>query len=195
MRLIWNLFALIGLVVVVAAIYFGATFMTGGGPLGKLDKGAVAVYQDMFSKLLETGSIAEATVWKAAVSENLTFEEVDETIKSVAVENNIKGVGELPLSNQIEAMTGKAWRKVKIYMYCNPLTAAKMMDFDDAFSAYLPCRVSLVEDKTGKLWIYSLNMDMMIHGGAPLPEELKKEALDVKRIIQDVLKRGAEGDF
>ncbi len=195
MRLIWNLFALIGLIVVVGAIYLTATFMTGGGPLGKLDPGAVSTYQAMFSKLLETGSVAEATVWKAAVNEDLSFEDVDETIKSVAVENNIKGVGELPLSNQIEAMTGKPWRKVKIYMYCNPLTAAKMMDFDDAYSAYLPCRVSLVEDKTGKLWIYSLNMDMMIHGGAPLPEELKKEAIEVKRIIQDVLKRGAEGDF
>ena len=73
-------------------------------------------------------------------------------------------------------------------MYCNPLTAAKMIDFDDAFSAYLPCRITLVEDKTGKLWIYTLDMDMMIHGGKPLPEDLKKEAVEVKRIMQDVLK-------
>lgn len=196
MKLIWNLFALIGLVVVAGAIYLAVTFGVGKiTALSQLDPGAYAAYKPMIEKLLETGSIAEATVWKAKVSDDLTFDDVDETINSVAIENNIKGVGSLPLSTQIEAMTGKTWRKVKIYMYCNPLTAAKMMDFDDAFSAYLPCRVSLVEDKTGKLWIYSLNMDMMIYGGKPLPEDLKKEALEVKRIILDVLKRGAEGDF
>lgn len=195
MRLIWNIFALIGLLVVVGVIYLGVSFATGSSNASKLDPQAFATYQQMFGKLLETGSIAEATVWKTKVNADLSFEDVDETIQSVAVENNIKGVGELPLSDQIEAMTGQPWRKLKIYMYCNPLTAAKMVDFDDAYSAYLPCRVSLVEDKAGQLWIYSLNMDMMIFGGKPLPEELKKEALEVKRIILDVMKRGAEGDF
>jgi uncharacterized protein (DUF302 family) len=70
-----------------------------------------------------------------------------------------------------------------------------MLDYNDAFSAYLPCRITLVEDKTGKLWLYSLNMDLMIHGGEPLPEELKQEALRVKEIILTIMKRAAAGDF
>jgi len=55
--------------------------------------------------------------------------------------------------------------------------------------------VTLVEDTTGQLWVYSLNMDLMIHGGKQLPPELKEEAENVKRIILDIMKRGAEGDF
>lgn len=35
----------------------------------------------------------------------------------------------------------------------------------------------------------------MIHGGTPLPADLREEALQVKMIMQDVLKRAAEGDF
>ena len=108
---------------------------------------------------------------------------------------DIKNVGELPLSGQIEAMTGESHRFIKIYMFCNALTAAKMIEYSDAYSAYLPCRVSLVEDKSGNLHLYSLNMDAMIHGGRPLPAELKEEAEDVKRIILDIMNRGAAGEF
>ena len=149
----------------------------------------------MANQLVATGNPAEATVWKSKVKDGLTFEEVDQSIKSVANELNIKGVGELPLGDQVEAMLGKKWRKLKIYLYCNPLTAAKMIDFSDAYSAYLPCRITLLEDKTGKLWLYTLNMDMMIHGGKPLPKEVKDEAMGVKKIMQAILDRGAKGDF
>ncbi|MEZ5840494.1 MAG: DUF302 domain-containing protein [Hyphomicrobiales bacterium] len=192
MGFIRNLLALVGLVAVVGLAFAGAKVL----PLiNSFDSEALATYKTMTLKLIETGSPAQATVWKTKVADGLSFEEVDESIQSIAIENNIKDVGALPLGRQIEAMTGEKWRQVKIYLYCNPLTAAKMMDYDDAYSAYLPCRVTLVEDKTGALWLYSLDMDMMIHGGHPLPDDVKAEAIEVKRIIQDVMKRGAEGDF
>jgi len=149
----------------------------------------------MMSLVLETGNAVEAMVWKVPVSEDLTAKEVEETMRFVANEHNIKNVGELPLSSQIEAMSGKSSRHLKIYMFCNALTAANMLEYSDAYSAFLPCRISLVEDKQGKLWLYSLNMDLMIHGGTPLPAELKKEALNVKKIILDIMKRGASGEF
>jgi hypothetical protein len=52
-----------------------------------------------------------------------------------------------------------------IYQYCKPTTAMVMVDHSDAFSAYLPCRIALIEDQKGEKWLYSLNMDMMIYGG------------------------------
>ena len=63
-------------------------------------------------------------------------------LKFVANEHNFKNVGELPLSEQVAAMTGEDQRFWKIYMFCDPLTAAKMVDYSDAFSAYLPCRIA-----------------------------------------------------
>lgn len=192
MRIIKNVLAIIGLVALIGA---GFGYMRLGSLFDGFDPKAREVYMGMFNRLMETGNPAEATVWKAKVKDGLTFEDVDTAIQSAATELNIKDVGALPLGDQVEAMQGKKWRKLKIYLYCNPLTAAKMIDYSDAFSAYLPCRVSLLEDKTGKLWIYSLDMDMMIHGGKPLPEDLKAEAVKVKEIIQAVLDRGSKGDF
>jgi hypothetical protein len=38
-------------------------------------------------------------------------------------------------------------------------------------------------------------MDMMIYGGKPLPPDLKKEAIQVKDTMLDIMKRGASGEF
>jgi len=190
-----NLFALVGFFAVVVAIYAAVKMAPMMEAFDEFDEKAIDVYAEMVSTLLETGNAAEATVWKFPVEEGLSIEDVDETLKAVANELNIKNVGELPLSGQVEAMTGNKSRFFKIYMFCNALTAAQMLEYSDAYSAYLPCRVSLVEDKQGKLWLYSLNMDAMIYGGRPLPAALKEEAMGVKEIILEILKRGAEGDF
>lgn len=159
------------------------------------DEKAFDTYQSLFKNILKTGNAAEATVWKMKVENGLKVSEVEEVMKFVANEHNIKNVGELPLYKQVEASTGKPFRFMKIYMFCNAVTAAKMVTYSDAFSAYLPCRVTLLKDKNGHLWLYSLNMDLMIHGGVPLPDELKKEALNVKKIILDIIARGASGEF
>ena len=190
-----NLFALVGFFVVIIAIYAAVKIAPVMQAFDEFDEKAIDVYSEMVTTLLETGNAAEATVWKFPVEDGLSVEDVDETLKAVANELNIKNVGELPLSAQVEAMNGEKSRFFKIYMFCNALTAAQMLEYSDAYSAYLPCRVSLVEDKQGKLWLYSLNMDAMIYGGKPLPPALKEEAMGVKNIILEILNRGAEGDF
>ena len=64
------------------------------------------------------------------------------------------------------------------YKYCNPLTA-----------------MTMVEDKKGKVWVYALNMDMMIHGGKPLPDNLLKKANKMKDVILKIMEAGATGEF
>ncbi len=190
-----NLFALLGFMTVVVAIYAAVKMAPMMQTFDTFDEKAVDVYAEMIDTLLETGNAAEATVWKVPVEDGLTVEDVEIALRAVANELNIKNVGELPLSAQVEAMSGEKSRFFKIYMFCNALTAAQMLEYSDAFAAYLPCRVSLVEDKQGKLWLYSLNMDAMIYGGKPLPPALKEEAMGVKAIILEIMNRGAEGDF
>jgi uncharacterized protein (DUF302 family) len=190
-----NLFALVGVLAVIVAVYAAVKIQPMMEKMQAFDPQAAEVYMSMGEQLMASGNSAEATVWKVPVEEGLSAEEVEETMRFVANEHNIKNVGELPLSKQVESMTGKPYRFLKIYMFCNALTASKMLEYNDAYSAYLPCRISMVEDKQGKLWLYSLNMDAMIYGGLPLPTDLKEEAMNVKKIIQDIMNRGAAGDF
>ncbi len=195
MTIFRNVFAVIGFISVLVFFILIYKLEPAYHTFQNFDDKALETYTRLASDILATGNAAEATVWKTKVEKGLTADDVEEAMRSVANEHNIKNVGELPLYKQVEAMTGKPFRFMKIFMFCNALTAAQMVDYSDAFSAYLPCRVTLLEDKKGNLWIYSLNMDLMIHGGTPLPEKLKKEALRVKMIIQDIMKRGASGEF
>jgi uncharacterized protein (DUF302 family) len=195
MRLFWNLLGLLGLVMVLLLITAVIKYPAEIKSLTQFDSQALRTYMDMGSTLLKTGNGAEATVWKVPVNEGLSADDVEQTMKVVANEHNFKNVGELPLYKEIEAMSGKPSRFIKIFMFCNAMTAARMIDYSPAYSAYLPCRITLLEDSTGKLWLYTLNMDLMIHGGRELPPELKQEAMQVKDIILDIMNRGAKGEF
>ncbi len=202
MNFIKNILAIIGLIALIGGGYAYSKFgsQIGGmkgemDALAKLDPKAKEVYTEMWEKLKETGNSADATVWVYPLAEGVSPEDAEEAMKAVANEHNIKSVGDLPLSDQIAAMTGEDQRLLKIFQFCNPLTAKKMVDYSDAFAAYLPCRISMVEGKDGKVRLYALNMDMMIYGGKTLPDELFKDATAVKEVIIDIMKRGAEGDF
>ncbi len=195
MGFIRNILALLGLVAIGVMVWIGPTVYKYKVAFDGFDDQALGMYKDLGDRLIEHGNAVGATVWSAKVAEGLTLEEVDQSIRNIAIERNIRGVGDLPLGDQVAAMNGEPWRKLNIYLYCNPLTAAKMVEYDIAYAAYLPCRISLAEDENGQLWIYTLDMDLMIYGGETLPPELLKEALEVKDIMLDILERAAEGDF
>ena len=193
--LLRNILALIGLVGIIFAVYALVKLQPTLTTIGEFEDNAMDVFTDMGVKLVETGNMAEASIWRVEVAEDMTAEDVEQTMKFVANEHNFKNVGEMPLYREVEAMSGQPYRYVKIFMFCNALTAARMLDYNDAFSSYLPCRITLIEDLEGKLWLYTLNMDGMIYGGKPLPAELKAEAENVKDIILDIMNRGATGEF
>lgn len=195
MGFIRNILAIIGLVALIGGGYAYTKFSGDYKALNGLDPKAKTLYMDMWTKLKETGNSADATVWKRALDEGVSPEDAAEAMSSVATEVNIKAVGILPLSKEVEGQTGKKQRLLTIYQYCNPQTAMKMVEYSDAFSAYLPCRIAMIEDKKGKVWLYALDMDLMIHGGKTLPDDLLKEANTVKDVMRSLMEAGATGEF
>jgi uncharacterized protein (DUF302 family) len=195
MGILRNILAIIGLVALIGGGYAYSKLSGELNEFNKLDPGAKTVYLNMWKDLKKYGNSADATVWRKQIEDGVSAEDAADAMSSVATDLNIKAVGILPLSKEVEAKTGKKQRLLTIYQYCNPLTAVTMVEYSDAFSAYLPCRVAMVEDKKGKLWVYALNMDMMIHGGRTLPHNLLKEANKVKDVILKIMEAGATGEF
>ncbi len=188
MGLARNALALLGLLTLLLAALGVAVF-------ARFDRAAPGLYGSMLRDIVATGNPAEAMVWKRRVADGLSFEDVDLSIQSLAADLNMKDVGALPLGDQVAAMKGQPWRQLKVYLFCNPLTAAKMVEYSPAYAAWLPCRVSLVEDASGGLWLYALNMDVMLHGGTPLPTDLADEAEGARDAIFTLLDKAASGDF
>jgi len=183
------------------ALALGTTLLatTGCGTistLGKLEKGAGSEASRMWDRWVEgDGDIAVATTWEAKVKAGVSAKDVEEILKIVAVERNMRDVGVLPLSKELEARSGKKEKLLTVYSYCSPATARKMVDFSPHMSAYLPCRVSVVEHDDGSLWLYTLNMDMMVKMGRKLPSPLKEEAQAVRDTIWEMMQRGSKGEF
>lgn len=161
-----------------------------------LDPQAMDTYMDLYDKFVESGgNLGAATVWRVKVKPGIKPEDIGESFKSAALGTGLLNVGEMPLSKEIEARTGQKQRYLHIYQFCNPITARQATDFSPYFSAYLPCRISVVEDEKGELYLYSLNMDMFVHGGKNMPEPFRTEAIKVRDTIWKMMQAAANGDI
>ncbi len=188
MKLLKNILAFIGFIAIVGVVYFAYL-------VKDFDPKAKDVYSKMIPTLIKTGNIAEATVYKVKVKKGIKPEEIIESLNSVANEMGIKPVGDLPLSKEVELRTGKKQPYVRVLSYCQPNIAIEMVKFSMAYGAYLPCRIVIMEDSNHNYWLYLLDMDLMIHGGHPLPPKMLKYGNHVKKILYTMMDKAANGDF
>jgi uncharacterized protein (DUF302 family)/uncharacterized protein YceK len=182
----------------VASALAATTLLSGCGSIatiGKLENGAGAEANRMWDRWVEgNGDIAIATTWERKVKAGVTADDVAEILRSVAIERNMKEVGILPLSKELEARSGQKEKHLTVYSYCSPGIAREMVDFSPHMAAFLPCRISVVEKEDG-LWLYTLNMDMMVKMGRKLPSPLKENAMSVRNTIWEMMERASKGEF
>ena len=163
--------------------------------IGKLENGAAGEAGRMWDRWIEGGGdIAVATTWERKVKAGVTPEDINIILQQVATERNMKNVGVLPLSKELEARSGKKEKHLTVYSFCSPSTAREMVDFSPHMAAYLPCRISVVEKEDG-LWLYTLNMDMMVKMGRKLPSPLKENAWKVRDAIWEMMERASKGEI
>jgi uncharacterized protein (DUF302 family) len=163
--------------------------------MGDFDPGARELYGEFISKMIETQDLARTMVWAVPVEEGVSAADVEDSLKSLAVANNFLFVGESPFYKQAQAVTGKPFRHIAFLTFCDVRVGIAMADYNDAYTAFMPCTISVVEDKEGKLWLYALNMDFLIRGARELPPDIKEQALKVRQIIRDMMEGAAKGEF
>ena len=181
-----------------AAALTATMMLTGCGTIStmaKLESGAGTEASRMWDRWVEAeGDIAVATTWERKVAKGVTPNDIEQILKQVATERNMKDVGTLPLSKELEARTGQKQKLLTVYSFCKPTTARRMVDFSPHMAAFLPCRVTVVEKEDG-LWLYTLNMDMMVKMGRKLPSPLKEEANAVRDTIWEMMERASKGEI
>lgn len=192
MGVLRNLLALIGLL---AVILGGAAWVKVGPVLAEFDANYMSTYMGFAQRLLETKDPGNAMVYSVQVNDGVSVDDVKESLKSLASARKFLFVGEAPFYKQVEAITGKPYRHVSFLSFCDASVGKLMADYNDVYTAFMPCRISVVEDKNGKLWLHTMALDLMIHGGKELPPELKKEAMRVWKVIQEIMQGAAKGEF
>lgn len=64
------------------------------------------------------GDIAVATTWERKVKAGVTANDIEQILRGVASERNMKEVGILPLSKELEARTGTKQKLLTVYSFC-----------------------------------------------------------------------------
>ena len=133
------------------------------------------------------------TVVKMSLKNGVSIEDAAEAMTSKAVELNLKIVGRQKVHEEIRAR-GQQARHLEILQFCDPEDAVKMVALDPIYAAYMPCRIALVEDASGKAWLMMLNLDMLINSSS-LPPDLQEIAIRVNQSMLAIMTAGALGEF
>ncbi len=196
MNFIKGIFTIIGAIVVIAAILVGVKF---GPSLGKMDPGALNAYMSMAGKVIETGDPAKGMILKRKliIEEGSTKEEAIqnalEVMDEVGDEYGLAKVDSktMPRDGKFMKDGGKY---THIRSYCSPSIADIFLSHSGEFVGFMPCRIGIVEDDNGDIWLYTMNLDLMIHGGHTLPPKLLEYANTVKEAMVNMLEKGAAGE-
>jgi uncharacterized protein (DUF302 family) len=133
------------------------------------------------------------TVLKMPLAEDVSMDDAVESMLLRANTLNFKMVAHLPLYKELQSM-GVESRRIEIFQFCDARIANEMIRENIDFSAYLPCRITLIEDAEGQAWLTTLNLDQVIQM-ADLPPNLHELAVKVRDTIQEIMDAGASGDL
>jgi len=160
----------------------------------KLDDQAMDAYMDMFGNVLEYGDPARAMMLEWKVNEDLSNEDVVESIKALSEEYNMRVTGDMRMYTKDDAAPEEV-KHARTISLCNLNIAKVFLNHSRWYGGFMPCRIMLVEYGNGDRYLITMDMKLAIHGGYTLPPEMLEMASMVRKAMEEVPARAAEGDF
>ncbi|MHB1093264.1 DUF302 domain-containing protein [Thiobacillus sp.] len=137
-----------------------------------------------------------AGVYKVAIDPGVSFADAAQSMRLRANALNLKLVAELPLSKQVEAVTGKPQRVITIFQFCDAVTAKELIDMSMDFVIYMPCRISMIEDADGKGWLIMPDIDVnLVAKEKNLQKKLTARIKEVRDGLINIMNAGAHGEL
>jgi uncharacterized protein (DUF302 family) len=171
------------------------TFMQSITPEAKLK----AAQSAMFVNPMDLRGMINMMVAKKKVAEGITFDEVIESMDLRANTLNMMKVSHNTPYKVIAGITGKPSPRMEIIGYCDVLTMREIVDFAPEFIAFLPCRIAVLEDADGQIWIVTLDWDVRWLDTSLNPNKisagLRDRAIKVREAIESIMEAGANGDL
>lgn len=135
-------------------------------------------------------------VYKVAIDPGVSFADAAQSMRLRANALNLKLVAELPLSKQVEAVTGKPQRVITIFQFCDAVTAKELIDMSMDFVIYMPCRISMIEDTDGKGWLIMPDIDVnLVAKEKNLQKKLTARIKEVRDGLINIMNAGAHGEL
>ncbi len=134
----------------------------------------------------------DKTVIRLPLAKGVSPSDAVQAMKIQADNVNMKYVGDLPLSKQLQNMGIKSG-VLTVYEFCSPPIAHAMVAQDPAFAAYLPCRITMIASH-GRVWLEMMNLNMIING-SHLDAKARAQAIRVRDDLDSIMWAGAKGNW
>lgn len=139
---------------------------------------------------------APGGVYKLPIERGVTLADAAESLKLRANALNLQLVAELPMSKQVEAVTGKPQRTITIYQFCDAVLAKDLIEANMDFAIYMPCRIALIEDAQGQGWLVMMDVSVdAVTQEKRLPADLKARIERVRNALIEIMQASARGDL
>ncbi len=202
MNFVKGIFTAIGAIVVFGLIFAFVKFDLGTRikQVNALDPRAMPEYMKMFDTVLTTGDPAKGMVRKVklqipeGMSRDEAIENALEIMDEVGEEHGLAMVDTKLMSRGEKDSAGVYQPYIRIRSYCSKTIAQIFLGHSSEFIGFMPCRIGLVENKKGEIWLYTMSMELMINGGKPLPPKLLKLANEVRSGMYKMMESAAKGE-
>ena len=136
-------------------------------------------------------SDVQQSIVQVALEEGVTPEIAANAMIEKATEINLKFVGRQRIYRQF-LKSGKDSGHLEIFQFCDLDDAHNLVQLNPIFAAFMPCRIAMVEDREGRVWLMTFNLDMVINDKMLTPAE-GEIAIRVNQNMLKVLVAGATG--
>lgn len=129
----------------------------------------------------------------------ISFDEVIESVQSKALDLNMRPTGHNTPYKVLRKSFDPNSPRLEFLSFCDLITMRMILDFSLEFSAFVPCRIAVMEDAKGDIWLTTLDWDVRWLDTSPNPnrisDDLRQRALRVRENIELIMQAGATGDF
>ncbi len=188
-KLIRNLLVMLGLLLVAGIVFL---YFQGQQLAHSFNDEFIGFFGKFVEQVLKK-DVASAMIIKTPLENDVTIEQAINAMKKRAAQLNIKLIATYPLHKEIKVITGKYSRFVEIFEFCDATSVATLLEHNPDFAAYLPCRIAVYEDKSGKIWFATLNMELLLYGTQGIDPKVKGQALENQEILLKIMGAGAHG--
>jgi len=159
-----------------------------------LDEKAMPAFDDMFSQVVEHGDPARAMMKEWKVEEDITGDDVKESIEVLTEEYNMRLTNYVKMYTKEDAAEDEV-AEARIWSLCNLTTAKIFLNYSRYYGGFMPCRIIYVRYGNGDAYLISMDMTLAIYGGKSLPKNMLDASLKVKEAMEKIPERAAQGDF
>ena len=161
--------------------------------------------QQMYDQMTAASGISMRELFnvmtaKKKVADGISFDEVIESMEIKANDVNFKKVGHNQFWRDVGAISGEPALRVEILLFCDAEVGRRMLDYSPEFVIFIPCRIAILEEPNGDIWLMTLDWDVSWlarawHPDSDLGEDLKQDGVRIRDAMEAIMHAGATGEW